>query len=114
MNRNRNARDEAIRYRKERLKEIALRGQGPATRQQRLEVERQVEARQAEYETLAEQLFAMREELDALRTMGFDPVEVDRRGAELLGLRWQEIEHLRRAEEGTVAGASVRGPGRPG
>lgn len=25
---------------------------------------------------------------------GFDPVAVDRRGAELLGLRWQEIPHL--------------------
>lgn len=26
---------------------------------------------------------------------GFDPVQVDRRGAELLGLRWQRIAHLR-------------------
>jgi uncharacterized protein (DUF362 family) len=26
---------------------------------------------------------------------GFDPVEIDRRGAELLGLDWRSIEHLR-------------------
>jgi uncharacterized protein (DUF362 family) len=26
---------------------------------------------------------------------GFDPVKVDRRGAELLGLRWQTIAHLK-------------------